>query len=326
MPIQTQFYNGRAGVATPPYDPPILERNQTRPRQHYRDDVSSSTGSFERSKEELLNRNRQPDYSFGIEKKGGQGNLHKSELKPRRESFYRQEEPLIETIKETLTNSQKGSLSPVSVGSNASIGNNYDLNDFKEKLEERKRELKPNVMRQVNTKITEIKPKVTFEIDAKVEVKPKPLEVNPKPVEVKPKPLEVNPKPVEVNPKPVEVKPKPLEVNPKPVETKPKPVETKVEAKTEINSVTTLEMSYNAVLPPDKQINHENYNVMDEKRLVVLDFVMGEQIQQIEGRLIYIPRQEIKLKVAPYIHTDDTEAFRKDVNEILNAAVADLKC
>jgi hypothetical protein len=267
--------------------------------------VSSSTGSFERSKEELLNRNRQPDYSFGIEKKGGQGNLHKSELKPRRESFYRQEEPLIETIKETLTNSQKGSLSPVSVGSNASIGNNYDLNDFKEKLEERKRELKPNVMRQVNTKITEIKPKVTFEIDAKVEVKPKP---------------------VEVKPKPVEVKPKPLEVNPKPVETKPKPVETKVEAKTEINSVTTLEMSYNAVLPPDKQINHENYNVMDEKRLVVLDFVMGEQIQQIEGRLIYIPRQEIKLKVAPYIHTDDTEAFRKDVNEILNAAVADLKC
>jgi hypothetical protein len=295
MPIQTQFYNGRTGVATPPYDPPMPQRHQAKPRQHYRDDVSSSTGSFERSKEELLNRNRQPDYNFGIEKRAGQGNSHKTEVKPRRESFYRQEEPLIETIKETLTNSQKGSLSPVSVGSNTSTGNNYDLDAFKEKLEERKRELKPNVMRQVNTKITEIKPKVTFEAEAKVEA---------------------------------EVKPKPVEAKPKPVEAKPKPVEVEAEAKTktEINSVTTLEMSYNSVLPPEKQINHENYNVMDEKRLVVLDFVMGEQIQQIDGRLIYIPRQEIKLKVAPYIHTDDTEAFRKDVTEILNAAVADLKC
>jgi hypothetical protein len=52
-------------------------------------------------------------------------------------------------------------------------------------------------------------------------------------------------------------------------------------------------------------------NMFGEKRLVSFDFVIGDNIQYIEGKLFYFPRQVVTLQCAPFVHTHDTD-FMKD--------------
>ena len=48
-------------------------------------------------------------------------------------------------------------------------------------------------------------------------------------------------------------------------------------------------------------------NCLGEKRLVSFDFVVGDNIQYIEGKLFYFPRQVVTLQCAPFVHTHDTD-------------------
>lgn len=52
-------------------------------------------------------------------------------------------------------------------------------------------------------------------------------------------------------------------------------------------------------------------NCLGEKRLVELEFVVGDYIQPLEGKLFYVPRQTVKMYCAPYIHAHDTDFMKE---------------
>lgn len=53
-------------------------------------------------------------------------------------------------------------------------------------------------------------------------------------------------------------------------------------------------------------------NSLGEKRLVELEFVVGDYIQPLEGKLFYVPRQTVKMYCAPYVHAHDTDFMEKE--------------
>jgi len=70
--------------------------------------------------------------------------------------------------------------------------------------------------------------------------------------------------------------------------------------------LTAIHYSDDAPVRPEE-------NSLGEKRLVELEFVVGDYIQPLEGKLFYIPRQVVKMYCAPHVHMQDTD-FMKEGN------------
>ncbi len=116
----------------------------------------------------------------------------------------------------------------------------------------------------------------------------------------------------EVVPEP-EPEPAPIKkyVPPCSKETVKKPVEAVTKASADVKPqvyhaphLTAIHYSDDAPVRPEE-------NSLGEKRLVELEFVVGDYIQPLEGKLFYVPRQTVKMYCAPYIHAQDTDFMKE---------------